>query len=1065
MDDGDTVRVKQQVMSNRSYAISFIEALLDSSVCRIYREDIEKGTIDQNMANTLATIYAMNFKDEFYLQRAERTQKLASSSLKEKSEIIRLKNRARQLFYKGEFANARKIFEQAFQLSETIQDVDEIPAILGSIGSAHFYLGHFDSALVCYEQSLGLLEGIGDFRRIGNRLGNIASVYSDQSNYPKAISFYEKALTVRKELDDRRGMGADLNNLGLVYEEMGKYDLALSFYHQALDLNKKIENQRSIGKNLANIANVHINLGDFPEALKIYDESLAMRQEQGDKKGEGNDLGNIGIVHQRFGDYELAMIHFQEALDKHRESGYAEGEAYQLGRIASLFNQKGEYADAIKTYLEAIKIHRDMGHVRGEASWLVDLAEVYNSVGDYQRAGETLKSALDLNRQIGNRSGEAATLNEYGRLSQQNQNYPDAKTRFEKALEIHRELGEKWGECQVLGNLGTVLNLLGEKELAEKTWQKSFQFAQEIGDKNKQAWLQLKLGDFYRDRGNGLKAARGYEQGLSISEEIKDPELQWQLYFGRGQLWEQQGDDERAYFSYRAALSIIEDIRVLARVDELKEGVFQDKLEVYEAMVTLLLRLGRPDEAFEYVERSRSRNLLDILGNTNISHPRAKNPQQVQKERALRVKISTLTKNITDHLKTNSSGRRDGTTEYYFSSLNEAQQEYQRLLLDLKLNDPETSAMVQVSPLSNAQIQELIVGETALLEYFITDSKIFIFVITRDGLYTVSVPADRSSIRGRLLLFQGMGVLQMNPDKLSGSFWAKPLKGFFEMLIAPVEKAGYLKNIKHLLIVPQGLLHYVPFQALITEDEIEKNQLDGYRFLIEDYVISYAPSASVLKFFQKKSDQTFDKVLLLAPQVGVLPHTEKEVLEISKIYVEQSDTRIGDLASETLVKKSSGNYNLLHFATSAVFNKVNPLFSQLNLARSETDDGFLEVHEIFGLDIRADLVTLSACQTALGSGYTSSLPQGDDLVSLTRAFFYAGCPSVIASLWEINDPSTAAFMQTFYQYLQKHSKADALAFAQRDMIHNRVQWEGSDQSQSHAHPYFWAPFVLAGGWE
>ena len=212
---GDREQVKQLVLSYRGYSILLIESLLDSSVIRIFRNESETGHNDLNAAGRLAALYSDIYNDEYYFNRSERTQDLIATRLKEKAEILQLKNQARQLFYKGEFADARKFYEQVHTGAKQIQDRDEEAASLGSIGAVYFYQGYFDTALVFYEKSLGLLKKTGDKRRIGNRLGNIASVYSDLSNYPKAIAYYEKAQTIRKELDDKRGLGADLNNLGL----------------------------------------------------------------------------------------------------------------------------------------------------------------------------------------------------------------------------------------------------------------------------------------------------------------------------------------------------------------------------------------------------------------------------------------------------------------------------------------------------------------------------------------------------------------------------------------------------------------------------------------------------------------------------------------------------------------------------------------------------------------------------------------------------------------------------------------------------------------------------------
>ncbi len=203
-------------------------------------------------------------------------------------------------------------------------------------------------------------------------------------------------------------------------------------------------------------------------------------------------------------------------------------------------------------------------------------------------------------------------------------------------------------------------------------------------------------------------------------------------------------------------------------------------------------------------------------------------------------------------------------------------------------------------------------------------------------------------------------------------------------------------------------------------------------------------------------------MLLLAPRTNELPMSEYEVKDIADNFGEGAEYHLKEKATESLVKQHGQEFRRLHFATTAIFNKSNPLFSRLELAASEEDDGNLEVHEIFGLELNANLVTISACQTALGSGHSVPLPQGDDLVSLSRSFIHAGSPSVVASLWEITDQSAARFMTRFYSNLKSMNKAEALTQTQRDMISGKIQ---SKNGENYSHPYHWAPFVLVGDWE
>jgi len=246
--------------------------------------------------------------------------------------------------------------------------------------------------------------------------------------------------------------------------------------------------------------------------------------------------------------------------------------------------------------------------------------------------------------------------------------------------------------------------------------------------------------------------------------------------------------------------------------------------------------------------------------------------------------------------------------------------------------------------------------------------------------------------------------------------------------------------------VPHGILHYLPFAAL-TQPSAE-----GPRFLAEDYVLAYLPAATAL-VYGKGAAETRPNLFALAPARARLVYAEAEARGISRFFPRQSLLLLGARATESSFKKHAPDYRVIHLASHGFLNKLNPLFSGVDLEPDRANDGRLQVYEILRLRLRASLVTLSACDTALGSGYFADVPAGEDFVGLTRAFLFAGAPSVLASLWEVNDQSTAELMQGFYRHLGQSDKATALALAQRAMLRRGGRF---------AHPSFWAPFVLVG---
>jgi CHAT domain-containing protein len=267
------------------------------------------------------------------------------------------------------------------------------------------------------------------------------------------------------------------------------------------------------------------------------------------------------------------------------------------------------------------------------------------------------------------------------------------------------------------------------------------------------------------------------------------------------------------------------------------------------------------------------------------------------------------------------------------------------------------------------------------------------------------------------------------------------------------------------------MLHYLPFQALLSKEG---------RYLIDSFSLSYLPSATVLKYARERNKG--NRVALFAvgnpvTDLPPLPAAEQEAQEVSALF-EKRLLLIGRQATKSSMKNESPRYDLLHLSTHGEMNESNPLKSNLRFTPSEKDDGRFTVNEIFDMEIKANLVTLSACETALVKGEGGDFPQGDDLVGLSRAFIHAGAPSVIASLWKVSDESTVELMRSFYRNLKTMSKSEALRKAQMDLMKSRVHFRversagGSSQGIKYpqdmtiecSHPFFWAPFILLGDW-
>jgi CHAT domain-containing protein len=383
------------------------------------------------------------------------------------------------------------------------------------------------------------------------------------------------------------------------------------------------------------------------------------------------------------------------------------------------------------------------------------------------------------------------------------------------------------------------------------------------------------------------------------------------------------------------------------------------------------------------------------------------------------------------------------SAEQATAALQKARREYVEVIEDMRQAGVDHAALVRPELVSAPEVVQHLAADELFLEYLITDSSVLVFGITADGLESMELPETRETLED--LIGFTRGVLADAARDSGSELWRVPLKRLHSILIEPVQAAGWLEGREHLTVVPHGELHYLPFQALLNEED---------SFLVQRYSISYAPSATVwAQLGARPSRVSGGGVLAMAPRAAELPATRQEMARIRDAYGDRATILMGAEATEEALVSTAGTYDVIHLATYGVLNRTNPLFSYVELRAGTTGDGRLEAHELFGMQLDADLVVLSACETGLASGSRADVPPGDDWVGLVRSFLSAGASEVVATLWRVEDRATADLMSRFYQDLASGEPArSALAAAQREMLDDPAT----------ASPFYWAGFVLVG---
>jgi CHAT domain-containing protein len=500
----------------------------------------------------------------------------------------------------------------------------------------------------------------------------------------------------------------------------------------------------------------------------------------------------------------------------------------------------------------------------------------------------------------------------------------------------------------------------------------------------------------------------------------------------------------------------------------------KDKLGIYESIIELLYKMRQPPEALHYLERARARVMLDMLAEKNFSSKKKEENELLIEERSLRKRIEEISSE-TEQVSLEGSQESEEEApeprgpEVRISELERLQSQHRAILERIEKLNAELASLVSINPLKASEIQALLDPDTALLEYFVGSEDRFVFVVTKEKILAVRLKLGSDWLFQTIKDFRAIAVEGITLNRMLTKTYEQPLSDLYEILVQPIE--GEISGKKHLVIVPHGMLHYLPFQALLSKRG---------KYLIESFTISYLPSASVLKYARVKNKGNRMELFAAGnPTTGLapLPAAEEEVRELSTLF-KKVLVLTGKDATKTSVKGQSPKYDLLHFSTHGEMIESDPLRSNLRFAPSAGDDGKLTVNEIFDMEVRANLVTLSACETALVKGKEGDFPRGDDLVGLSRAFIHAGAPSVVASLWKVSDDSTVALMRAFYRNLRSMTKAEALQKAQIDLMKSSIRFHverGSggitrsadyqpDMAIDCSHPFFWAPFILVGDW-
>lgn len=994
------------------------------------------------------------------------------------------------------------------------------------------------AAVEKYKESLALWRSLGEKRGEAYLLYSIGKTYWALGRFAETREYFNQALSIWKERSDALDEAFVLNELGGAYRDLDDPLKSLDYYQQSLSLRREAGSQWGAAQVLNNIGLIYARTGSYKKALEYYEQAITLWETAHDRNQEAITLNNIGGALDEMGDPQQAIEKYERALKILQEIGNDGPAASLSNNIAKIYDTWGDSQKALALYESALEIHRKLKNRGGEAQVLDNIGMLYAGWGDAQRAMEKFDESLPIREELKSPRGKAFTLNNKGYAFALQGNYGEALKYYELALPFREQAKDKQGEASTLGNMGLAYTSLGDWEKAIEYYQRALKVQRETENLRGQAVILNRLGQAYTSSGDLSKAPALFEQALPLWKTVGDKNGEAMTLYGLAQVAGKRGDLDAARVKVEEAIGIVESLRTRVTSQQLRTTYLATKQDYYELYIDIRMRLfdQRPstenlEAALQASERSRARGLLDLLAEAIADIRRGADPALVESKNRLEQRIDAIAEKLINF---RNAKPRPENAPFVTHQIEELTAEYERLLnsydeiqANIKLKSPRYAQLVQPQPLKLSGIQELLSDDTVLLEYALGDERSYVWAITRKSI-TGKRLASREAIEklaGRVKELMSSRPRLM-PNETPEQFEKRSREAQREyqqqavelsnLVLTPV--ASEMAGAKNLLIVSDGLLRYIPFEALPVPNASgaqpdtgkslvgasgARTATDGsVPLMVEKYILTYQLSASVMAilrtyprvtatrpvavFADPVFDSNDDRVQiaskgrgLSAPAqayrgspntlrgdlsvAGERPSFERlisslrEANEIIKLLPGGAVMKATDFNANraAAMRPELSQYKIVHFATHGLLDDKRPELSSIVLSLVDKGGNPQDGYLRLNDIYNLNLPVEMVVLSACRTGVGKEV-KGEGIIGLTRGFMYAGAARVVASLWKVDTDDTAALMGLFYQQMLKYHKSPsaALQAAQVEMMNRPGKSE----------PYHWAGFVLQGEW-
>jgi CHAT domain-containing protein/Tfp pilus assembly protein PilF len=863
----------------------------------------------------------------------------------------------------------------------------------------------------------------------------------------------ERAELLARNPDIKSGeIAAALIDLGRAERNHGNLKKALAIYDLARGIAEKAGAGASVAMAWNNIGLVQYDQGDYAQAIESHQNSLAQSESLHDDAGICRSLNNLGVVYSDIGELAPASQSFGRSLEIAQRLKAPRLISNARGNLGTISGRRGDYIQALALFTQSLEADLPIVDKRALTIDYINIGSVHLWQGDTVQAQQYFQKASDIAESAGLKPLAATAWMNLGRSAEFQGDLDSAIAKYQKSAALLTEIGNKPYSASALTFIGSVWSERGDQVKALEYLQKGLEIQQSIDARSELPLTLAQVAAVSNRKGDFRAALTAAAEAKSLSETAGVREGLWRADLERGKAHKGLGETASAESEFRGAIATIEDLRRdVAGAESNEQGFFENKLEPYHRMLDLLASAGRNSEAFEFAERAKARALVEVFQNGRTQLSDVMSAAEHDRDRDLRMRIASLNAKMV---------RAGAGATALKAEIQRAQLDYDGYETALYAKHPEWKMRSgDIKPVSLQEAIPMMGGpETAFIEFVVAEDRVYGFAAAGGSAHVkvFSTAVSRKDLAARVEQFRK----QLAGRDLGFHTTASSL---YKLLLAPAQET--LGGRQHLIIIPDGALWELPFQALANPSG---------KYLLDLCSVSYAPSLTALKAMREVKEQrrhSAAREQLLAmgnpaweretaerikavyrdESLGALPMAETEVRQLAPIYGgAQSHIYTGESARESQFKAEAGEAKVLHLATHGILNNASPLYSYLLLAgdKAKGEDGLLEARELLQMNLKAELAVLSACETARGR-----VSSGEGVIGLSWALLVSGVPTTVLSQWKVESESTSRLMVAFHQNRKKGlSDAEALRAAALALR----------KDPAFQHPFYWAPFIVIG---